>query len=292
MINILFFISLLFSFSISEDKKPTPIIDFSNIKFKKYDIPSVIIDADEENSNIYSSKEINTIKKRAKEFIPSPVLDSDIIVMETMMGTMKFEFYNNLAPKHCLNFKKLANSGYYDNTLFHIIIKDFLIQGGDVLSLDDNPDNDGHGGPGWTIDAEFNDVKHDIGTLSMFRSKDPNSAGSQFFISLGKYPHLDGEYTAFGYIIDGEGILKLISNMTTEYDQAVSLSESKIPQNQDSDHWVEVYNPRIDEIRYCKVPDFINKNAYRDEINKKFRNYYKPSVRIIIDKIRVINSDE
>ncbi|MBI65073.1 MAG: hypothetical protein CMG64_02110 [Candidatus Marinimicrobia bacterium] len=292
MINILFFIYLISSFSMSEGKKKSPIIDFSNVKFKKYDIPSVMIDPDEENSNIYSFKEINIIKKRAKDFIPSPVLDSDIIVMETMMGTMKFKFYNDLAPKHCLNFKKLANSGYYDNTLFHIIIKDFLIQGGDVLSLDDNPDNDGHGGPGWTIDAEFNDVEHNLGTLSMFRSKDQNSAGSQFFITLDRFPHLDEEYTAFGDIIDGEGILKLISNMTTQYDQAISLSESKIPDNQDDNRWVEVYNPKTDQIRYCKVPDFINKNAYRDEINKKFRNYYKPSVRIIINKIRVINSNE
>ena len=95
MINILFFIYLISSFSMSEGKKKSPIIDFSNVKFKKYDIPSVMIDPDEENSNIYSFKEINIIKKRAKDFIPIPVLDSDIIVMETMMGTMKFKFYND-----------------------------------------------------------------------------------------------------------------------------------------------------------------------------------------------------
>ena len=289
IIKIFFCIYIFFSFSHSEKKKV--ITNFKNLKFDDLDIPSVIPDPNEKNSNIISLDELNAIKKRAKEFIPNPISDSDVIVMETMMGKIEFKFYNNSAPKHCLNFKKLCNSGYYDNTLFHIIIKDFMIQGGDILTLDSNPDNDGLGGPGWSIDAELNDIKHDMGTLSMFRTKELNSAGSQFFICLDQYPHLDGEYTAFGYIINGENILKMISSMSTEYDQAFSLSESRVPDNQDNDNWVEVYNPKTDKIRYSKIPDFIDKNAYRDEINKKFRNYYKPTAPIIIYKIRVINSN-
>ena len=110
-----------------------------------------------------------------------------VFVMETTEGIMKLKFLPDVAPKHCYNFKKLANSGFYDGTKFHRVISDFMIQGGDILSRDGRKDNDGTGNPGWTVDAEFNDTKHERGILSMARSpQGPNTAGSQFFICVSK----------------------------------------------------------------------------------------------------------
>ena len=83
-----------------------------------------------------------------------------------------------------MNFKKLCNSGFYDKTSFHRVIKDFMIQGGDILSRDSNRENDGTGSPGWTVKSEFSSLKHKRGIVSMARSNDPNSAGSQFFICV------------------------------------------------------------------------------------------------------------
>ena len=101
------------------------------------------------------------------KFVPEPVSDNDIIIFETTLGTFEAIFYNDVAPNHCLNFKKLANSGFYDGTRFHRVIPNFMIRGGDILSRDGNSSNDGTGNPGWTVDAEFNDIKHTRGVLSI-----------------------------------------------------------------------------------------------------------------------------
>ena len=135
---------------------------------------------------------IKDIINRAKKYSPAPVLKSDIVIMETTFGKIKFKLFPSIAPKHCLNFKKLCNSGFYDKTLFHRLVPNFMIQGGDILTRDANYSNDGSGNPGWTIDAEFNNVKHKKGTLSMARGQDINSAGSQFFICFSDASHLDG----------------------------------------------------------------------------------------------------
>ena len=116
--------------------------------------------------------------------------------IETNHGTITVQLWDDVAPKHVANFQKLAKDGFYDGLGFHRIIKDFMIQGG-------CPDGTGTGGPGWSVDAEFNDRVHEEGVLSMARSADPNSAGSQFFICLATCPHLDGSYTAFGKVTDG-----------------------------------------------------------------------------------------
>ena len=120
------------------------------------------------------------------------------IRLETSEGSFTIELWPDVAPKHAANFTKLTESGFYDGLTFHRIIPKFVIQGG-------CPRGDGTGGPGWQVDAEFNDQPHDKGVLSMARSADPNSAGSQFFVCLGREhcQHLDGEYTAFGKVIDG-----------------------------------------------------------------------------------------
>ena len=152
---------------------------------------------------------INTVKNT-----PSvPVEDGETAVLETNFGTMKVEFLTEKAPNHCANFKRLANAGFYDGTQFHRVIKDFMIQGGDILTRDANPGNNGTGRPGYTIDAEFNDIRHVPGILSMARSQHPNSAGSQFFIMHGTSPGLDGSYTAFGKVIEGMDVLEKIANV-------------------------------------------------------------------------------
>lgn len=126
--------------------------------------------------------------------------------IETDHGTLELELWNDVAPGHVANFQKLARQGFYDGTGFHRIIPNFVIQGG-------CPTGDGTGGPGWNVKAEFNDRKHEKGVLSMARSSHPDSAGSQFFICLGREhcQHLDGQYTAFGRVIKGLDVVDKIA---------------------------------------------------------------------------------
>ena len=174
---------------------------FKNLKLKNMNLdPKGLLNTSSITSKgIFLTKErIDSIKIKAKDFIPKEVSKHDTIIIETTKGTLKLIYYPEVAPNHCYNFKKLANSGFYDKTAFHRIIPGFMIQGGDINSRDNDPKNDGHGGPGWTVDAEFNEISHKRGILSMARSTDPNSAGSQFFICVADAPHLDGKYTVFG----------------------------------------------------------------------------------------------
>jgi len=124
-------------------------------------------------------------------------------VIETKFGSMELEFFPQKAPKHVKNFLKLAKSGFYDGTIFHRVIPNFMIQGGDPNTKGDDKSKYGTGGPGYQVQAEFNDIPHTRGILSMARSRDPNSAGSQFFIMVNTAAHLDGQYTAFGKVVKG-----------------------------------------------------------------------------------------
>ncbi len=124
-------------------------------------------------------------------------------VIETEVGTIVIEFFPGDAPNHVRNWKELARSGFYDGTTFHRTVPGFMIQGGDNLSKDDNPYNDGMGGPGYTLDAELNDRHHVRGTVSMARGVNINSAGSQFFICLDNLPRLNRQYTVFGEVVEG-----------------------------------------------------------------------------------------
>jgi cyclophilin family peptidyl-prolyl cis-trans isomerase len=128
------------------------------------------------------------------------------VTLETSEGTFRVELWNDVAPKHAANFLKLVDQGFYDGLTFHRIIPQFVIQGG-------CPRGDGTGGPGWTVDAEFNNRQHVPGVLSMARSADPNSAGSQFFVCLTREycQHLDGEYTGFGKVIEGLDVVHKIA---------------------------------------------------------------------------------
>jgi peptidyl-prolyl cis-trans isomerase B (cyclophilin B) len=129
---------------------------------------------------------------------------------------MVLEFWPDVAPGHVDNFKKLAKDGFYDGTCFHRVIKDFMIQGGDPLTKDEaNRARWGTGDPGYKIKAEFNDKSHVRGVLSMARSQDPDSAGSQFFICHGNPSFLDRQYTAFGQLIRGDEVLEKIATTET-----------------------------------------------------------------------------
>ena len=138
---------------------------------------------------------------------------NEVAVIKTSAGEMTVEFWSDAAPKTVENFKVLAKKGFYDGTAFHRIIKGFMIQGGDPLTKDPTAEARwGTGDPGYKIKAEFNDRPHVKGVLSMARSANPDSAGSQFFICLDTAPHLDKKYTAFGKVTKGLDILEAIGN--------------------------------------------------------------------------------
>lgn len=138
----------------------------------------------------------------------------EVAVIQTDAGEMIVAFWPEVAPKTVENFKKLAKQGFYDGTAFHRIVKGFMIQGGDPLSKNDDP-RVGTGGPGYQIKAEFNAKPHVRGVISMARSADPNSAGSQFFICLADARFLDRQYTAFGQLVKGDEVLGKIGNTPT-----------------------------------------------------------------------------
>ncbi len=133
------------------------------------------------------------------------------VILKTKFGEMEIVLFKDLAPKHVESFLKLAESGFYNGTIFHRIIPGFMIQGGDPLTKDPaNRNKYGTGGPGYTVPAEFSKVVHEKGILSAARTADPNSAGSQFFIMVDKAPHLDGQYTVFGEVLKGVEIADTI----------------------------------------------------------------------------------
>lgn len=131
-------------------------------------------------------------------------------------GVIKAELYPKIAPNTVNNFIDLINRGFYDGLIFHRVIPGFMIQGGD-------PEGNGMGGPGYSIKGEFsrngfkNELKHTKGVLSMARTMDPNSAGSQFFIMVEDAPHLDGQYASFGKVIEGMEVADEIVNAKTDY---------------------------------------------------------------------------
>jgi peptidyl-prolyl cis-trans isomerase B (cyclophilin B) len=126
---------------------------------------------------------------------------------------MVVQFWTDAAPNTVENFKKLARSGFYDGTIFHRVVKAFMIQGGDPNSKDPGKESSyGQGGPGYKIKAEFNDRSHERGVISMARSSDPDSAGSQFFICLASVPRLNHQYTTFGKLIKGDEVLGKIGD--------------------------------------------------------------------------------
>lgn len=236
-----------------------------------------------------SPVEIDLIKVKAKDFIPEPVSKNDIIVMETNFGIMEFLFYNNEAPNHCHNFKKIANSGFYDKTIFHRIIPGFMAQGGDILTRDSDKDNDGIGNPGWTVNQEFNNISHVKGILSMARSQDINSAGSQFFICFDNAPHLNNKYTVFGKLTKGYDVLSKIESLESEASFIINQSLDNIPADSQDSFFQFKYKNKF---KYIKIPKYQDKDKFKLEINNKLKNIHRTQRPVKIKKIRIKNKNE
>jgi peptidyl-prolyl cis-trans isomerase B (cyclophilin B) len=141
--------------------------------------------------------------------------DTARAVIETSKGEIEIEFLPDKAPGHVKNFVDLAKKGFYDGTTFHRVIPGFMIQGGDPNTRDTSAPRGQHGtgGPGYTIDAEFNDTPHKRGVVSMARANDPNSAGSQFFICVADSAFLDRQYSAFGRVVRGMEVADAIVSL-------------------------------------------------------------------------------
>jgi len=155
------------------------------------------------------------------------MVTQELAIITTQYGDMVVDFFEDTAPQHVESFKLHAKTGYYNGTIFHRVIPGFVIQGGDPNTKGENKASYGMGGHAakffgvgnekdsttWNIPAEFNELKHKHGILSMARSSHPNSSGSQFFICAGDVSHLDGQYTVFGQVIEGTQVIDQIVNL-------------------------------------------------------------------------------
>ncbi len=169
----------------------------------------------EENNEIEDGIVVNEENREESEIVNEKVIDNDVIlnqenkiaVIETNKGNIKLELFSKDAPKTVENFVKLASENFYNGITFHRVISDFMIQTGDPLSKDDNPSNDGTGGPGYSFEDEINSHKVEVGSLAMANSG-PNTNGSQFFIVTERaQPHLDGKHTVFGKVLEGMDVV-------------------------------------------------------------------------------------
>ena len=150
-------------------------------------------------------------------------------IIETKFGNITLKFFPDVAPGHVQNFVNLAKKGFYDGTTFHRVIPGFMIQGGDPNSKNPDKSTHGMGGPGYTIKAEFNNKPHKRGTLSMARSANPDSAGSQFFICVKDSPFLDRQYTVFGEVVSGMDVVdKIVSQPRDAGDKPNDRIEMKV----------------------------------------------------------------
>jgi len=157
---------------------------------------------------------------------PTMNASNEVAVIRTSEGDMVVRFWNDAAPNTIENFKKLARSGFYDGTIFHRVVKGFMIQGGDPNSKDPAKENKyGEGGPGYKIKAEFNNHSHERGVISMAREPNPDSAGSQFFICLAPVTRLDHQYTTFGKLSKGNDVLDKIGETPVTRNSAGEMSK-------------------------------------------------------------------
>jgi peptidyl-prolyl cis-trans isomerase B (cyclophilin B) len=164
----------------------------------------------------FTSKEIASMKETTA-------------VIHTKLGDIKLAFYPDLAPNHVESFITLAKKGFFDGTTFHRVVPGFVIQGGDPNTKDPDRSRHGMGGPGYQIKAEFSDKPHKRGTLSMARSANPDSAGSQFFICVAEAPFLDGKYTVFGEVTSGMDVVdKIVAQPRDPRDNPKERIEMKV----------------------------------------------------------------
>lgn len=150
-------------------------------------------------------------------------------VIETNLGNIELRFFPDIAPKHVENFLTLAKSGFYDGTIFHRVIPGFMIQGGDPNTKGMDKSKYGQGGPDHSVKAEFSKRPHKRGILSMARSQDPDSAGSQFFVVVQDANFLDGKYTVFGEVVSGMDVAdKIVSQKRDRRDNPIERIEMKV----------------------------------------------------------------
>lgn len=140
----------------------------------------------------------------------TPKAGDAIVILETTAGRIVVKFFPDRAPNHVKNFEKLVSKGFYNGTKFHRVIPGFMIQGGDPNTKTNKVETWGQGGPGYNVNAEFNDIPHEPGILSMARTNDPNGAGSQFFIMHKLSSFLDHQYSVFGEVIEGMNVVEKI----------------------------------------------------------------------------------
>ena len=178
-------------------------------------------------AQVNATTEQSAQETKQPEQVDQDKQQKDVAIITTDFGDMVVEFFESVAPKHVESFKLHAQNGYYNGTLFHRVIPGFMIQGGDPNTKTDNKASYGTGGHAakyfgvgneiepttWNVPAEFNDINHSRGILSMARANDPNSGGSQFFICAADAPHLNGKYTVFGQLIKGDQVLEQIVNL-------------------------------------------------------------------------------
>ena len=174
-----------------------------------------------------NTNQSNKLEKNSEDKTMSNVTKEDYAIISTSYGDMTVQFFEGAAPKHVESFKTHADNGFYNGTIFHRVIPGFMIQGGDPNTKGENKASYGTGGHAakyygigieedsktWNLPAEFNNIKHSRGILSMARSNDPNSGGSQFFICAANVPHLNGKYTVFGQVVEGDEIIDQIINL-------------------------------------------------------------------------------
>lgn len=143
----------------------------------------------------------------------APNEGDQVVIFNTNLGRIVLKLFPDVAPKHVESFTSLVGKGFYDGILFHRVIPGFVIQGGDPNTKDQPRHSHGTGGPGYSVPAEFNDIPHTRGILSMARSSDPNSGGSQFFICVDRVASLDRQYTVFGQVVEGMDVVDAIVNL-------------------------------------------------------------------------------
>jgi peptidyl-prolyl cis-trans isomerase B (cyclophilin B) len=157
------------------------------------------------------------------------IMKTKTALIHTKFGDITMKFFPEVAPNHVNSFIELADSGFFDGTTFHRVVPGFVIQGGDPNSKSEDRSKHGQGGPGYTLKAEFSNLLHKRGTLSMARAANPDSAGSQFFICVADTPFLDGQYTVFGEVVDGMDVVdQIVSQPRDQGDNPVDRIEIKV----------------------------------------------------------------
>lgn len=181
-------------------------------------------------------------------------------IIKTNLGEIELKFFPEKAPNHVENFINLAKDGFYDGTIFHRVIPGFMIQGGDPKSKSPNRAAHGTGGPGYALKAEFSNIPHKRGTLSMARSAHPDSAGSQFFICVADAPWLNGQYTVFGEVVSGMDVAdRIVSQPKDRRDNPIERVEMK----------VKVIEPEAEEETSAEVGEEAEEATSEEETGAK-----------------------